>query len=159
MASLILLPFAMYKKMGILPKLLSAFVALVGISIGIGNYFVKVAGDAAAAGIGLAPAMNFFAGLDFRVWTTGIFIIPVGLFFLYEALRARTVLAKASMIIVAIGLIGAGLAEPQHIVAKHTVIADFGTTAAFAVMFVGLLLPVMFKPREVGAPYQPPRPV
>ena len=159
MASLILLPFAMYKKMGILSKLLSALVVLVGISIGISNYFVKVVGDAAAAGISLAPVMELFAGLDYRAWTTAIFIVPVGLFFLYEATRARTGLAIASMIIIAIGLIGAGIAEPQHILAKHTVIADFGTTAAFAIMLVGLLLPVMFKPREVGAPYQTPRPV
>jgi hypothetical protein len=159
MAYLVRLPFAMYKKLGILSNLFSAFVVLVGISIGIGNYFVNVVGDAAAAGIGLAPAMKFFAGLDYRVWTTGIFIITVGLFFLYEAIRARTGLAKVSMILVAIGLIGAGIAEPQHIITKHGLIADYGVTATFLVIFVGLLLPVMLKPREGGAPYQAPHPV
>lgn len=156
MAYLVRLPFAMYKKIGTLPNLLSALVVLVGLSIGLGNYFVKVAGNAAAAGATLAPLMELFAGVNYRVWTTGLFIIPVGLFFLYEATRAVSGTARAGAIVIAIGLIGAGIAEPQHIVAAHGLLADFGTTAAFIVIFVGLALPFLLKPREIGVQQQAP---
>lgn len=149
MAYLIRLPFAMYKKMGAVPNLLSAVIVLSGISIGAGNYFVKVLGSATTAGF-LEPLMKISSGVDFRVWTTGLFLVPIGLFFLYEATRSVSGVVRVSAIIVGIGIIAAGIGEPQHVVAKHASIADFGVAIAFVVMLIGLSIPFLLRPREVG---------
>ena len=149
MAYLIRLPFAMYNKMGAVPNLLSAVAVLSGLSIGVGNYFVKVVGSATTVCF-FAPFMEISSGLDFRVWTTGLFLVPVGLFFLYEATRSVSVVARVSAVIVGIGIIGAGILEPQHVVAKHAPIADFGVAATFVVMLIGLSLPFLLRPKEAG---------
>jgi len=151
MASLIRLPFAMYKKMGTLPNILSVLVVLVGISIGVTNYFAKVVGDVAASGL-LYPLVGYIAGagLEFRMVTTGLFIIPIGLFFLYEAMRAVSVKIRISSLIIGLGLIGVGIGEPLHVSAKHAVLADFGVAAAFLVVFGGLALPFFLRSGEVG---------
>jgi hypothetical protein len=150
LAYLIRIPFGMYNKKMIIANIASTVVVLIGILIGLSDYFGKIS-NIANAGI-LSPVIKYIlsTGLYFRVFTTILFMVPTGLFFFYEAYRSTTLLARTGSAIIGFGIVLASIFEPQHILFKHIHTADFGVTFAFIVILLGLLLPTFFKSKETN---------
>lgn len=146
---LIKIPFLLYQKKGSFVTGLVVLVIVVGVLFGL-TTFLK----ANKLMESLGPLQGLFQHLSknlatYRVWSTLLIFVPVGLFFFVEALKSQELQNRIRSVLVGSGLIVAGVSEYFHILAKHAAGADFYTVFGFFLVVAGLLLPFW---KKVGAP-------
>lgn len=137
-AFLIKLPFALYMRRVSVANSLAALVIIAGIFFGATSFVSanKLIGS-------LGPLNGIFKHLaanlaTYRIWSTLIIFIPVGLFFLVEAIRSAGLTNRIRSGLVGVGLVTAGVSEYFHISAKHAAGADFYTVLGFFLVVGGL---------------------
>lgn len=144
-AFLIKLPFALFKKGLVLANLLAVVVVLMGVLFGLTTFF-----QANKLVSSLGPLQELFAHLAsrlsfYRIWSTLLIFVPVGVFFLFDVLKKQLLVDRLSALLIGSGLIVAGVSEWFHIQAKHAAGADFYTVFGFLLVVAGLSYPLLFK--------------
>lgn len=144
-AALVLLPFALYKKSGIVPKVIVAILVFTGIFIG-SVIFVKANN--------LFAALGPFQGLYEAAWSRLNYIrlvailvvlIPLGIFFFSEALRAVSPQVRIRSLLIGTGTIIIGIFGGIHVwlgpvpIGFDIAFADLVVPVGFLIIFVGLL--------------------
>ena len=144
-AILLMLPFALYRKEGILPKSLAALIVLIGLFIG-SVIFVKANNLFGALGPVGAFYMQLFPSLKYiRLIPILAVLVPLGLFFLIEAWRATNKVARVRSLLIGIGTIIIGVFGGTHVflgpvpLGFHIKIAELFVPLGFLIAFGGLL--------------------
>lgn len=144
-AFLVKLPFALHHKKGIYLNVLLAVIIIAGVIFG-ATTFVTANKLLASTG----PLQAFFGHMSknltiYRIWSTIIIFVPVGLYFISEGLKSQEFRNRIQALLIGSGLITAGVSEWFHIQAKHAAGADFYTLLGFFLITVGFFFPLFIK--------------
>lgn len=144
-AFLVKLPFALYEKRSVYLNVLLAVIIIAGVIFG-ATTFVTANKLLAATG----PLQGFFGHMSknltvYRIWSTLIIFVPVGLFFVYQGLNSRELRNRIRALLIGSGLITAGVSEWFHIQAKHAAGADLYTVIGFVLITAGFFFPLLIK--------------